>query len=128
MGEELVAWAAGGGEAFTQGLVTHWPGGHRTCHLEAGTPPSLQHCPDTLDTWSLLLPQDPRFWKGPPEVTQRVQDWDRRAKRVSIHQDGPCASCRSPSVLTSVILTITQKVGTMTSLVLQENPLRHRGC
>lgn len=45
MGEEPVAWAAGGGEALTQSLVTHWPGGHRTCHLEAGTPPSLQHCP-----------------------------------------------------------------------------------
>lgn len=45
VGEEPVAGAAGGGEALTQTLVTHCPEGHRACHLEAGTPPSLQHCP-----------------------------------------------------------------------------------
>lgn len=58
VGEESVAWAAGRSEALTQSLVTHWPGGHRTCHLEAGTSPLCCTTAQPLDTWSYFL--DPR--------------------------------------------------------------------
>lgn len=46
MGDESVARAAGGGEALTQSVVTHWGRGIKACHLEAGVhpllPPALQ--------------------------------------------------------------------------------------
>lgn len=77
VGEESVAWAAGRGEALTQSLVTHWPRGHRACHLEAGTPlPHLQYCPaprSACPHFSLQRLQDPCSWKGPLRVTQKVQ-------------------------------------------------------
>lgn len=55
VGEESMAWAAGGGEALTQSLVTHWPRGHKDCHLEAGTPSASSNA-QPLDTWPPVLP------------------------------------------------------------------------
>lgn len=50
--EQSVAWAAGRGEALTQSLVTHWPKGHKACHLEAGT----SHCSLPLPRpWMTIL-------------------------------------------------------------------------
>lgn len=38
VGEESVARAAGGCQALTQSLVTHWTGCHKACYLEARNP------------------------------------------------------------------------------------------
>ena len=87
MGEESVAWVAGRGEALAQGLVTHWPGGHGACHLEAGTPPSLRHCPAPrqLVPISPSSPPRPMFLEGASEGHIEGPGLDRRAFIGNIH-------------------------------------------
>lgn len=87
MGEESVAWAAGRGEALAQGLVTHWPGGHGDCHLEAGPPPGLQHhpAPRQLVLISPSSPQGPMFLEGASEGHTEGPGLERRALIGNIH-------------------------------------------
>lgn len=70
MGDESVAWAAGGGEALTQSLVTHWRGGGGARGLSPGgqAAPTLQHY-SALDTWSHYTSQPPgvMFLEGASE-------------------------------------------------------------
>lgn len=65
MGEESVAWPAGGGEAFTQSLVTHWPRGTGPVTWSLG--PQASSPAQPLDSLSPLLPSASRFLEGTSE-------------------------------------------------------------
>lgn len=103
VGEESVAWAAGRGEAFAQSLVTHWPQGPQGLSPggQNNSPPTASSTAQPLDAWSLLWPPAARAHVPGRSLrgSQRGQDREGRAVRVSFCHDGPCASCWSRSVL-----------------------------